>query len=92
MHVRLLGDADDVTGFALAGVAGEECHNREEALAALDRARHDPDVAILVLSPVVAALVEDVVEPMRDATSLPITIVLPGVPACDPTSAAEATS
>ena len=83
MHVRLLGGPHDVTGFALAGVDGEECGTRAQLLAALDRARHDPGVGILVLSPEVAALAGDEIRDLRDSPHLPITIVLPGLPAAD---------
>ena len=78
MHIRLIGDLHDVTGFALAGVEGEECHSRAELVEALDVARHDPDVAIVVVSPGVAALAQDVIDDMRATPHLPITIVLPG--------------
>jgi vacuolar-type H+-ATPase subunit F/Vma7 len=77
MYVRVIGEARDVTGFALAGLDAAECHTRGEVIAALDSARRDPEVAIVVLSPAVAALAEDVVEEMRDIPGLPITIVLP---------------
>lgn len=77
MHVRLIGDAHDVTGFALAGVESEECHTRAEVVDALDAACHDPDVAIVVVSPDMAALADDVISEMRESTHLPITIVLP---------------
>jgi vacuolar-type H+-ATPase subunit F/Vma7 len=77
MHIRLIGDTHDVTGFALAGVESEECHTRAELVSALDAARHDPGVAIVVVSPGTAALAEDVIQDMRSAAHLPITIVLP---------------
>jgi vacuolar-type H+-ATPase subunit F/Vma7 len=77
MHVRLIGDAHDVTGFALAGVEGEECHSRADVVRALDAACHDPGVAIVVIAPDLAALADEEVKRMRDAAHLPITIVLP---------------
>jgi vacuolar-type H+-ATPase subunit F/Vma7 len=81
MHVRLIGDVHDATGFSLAGVESEECHTRAEAVSALDAARHDPGVAIIVVSPGIAALAADVIDQMLEAARLPITIVLPERPA-----------
>ena len=77
MHVRLFGDASDVTGFALAGVESQECGTRAELVRALDEARRDPSVAIVMVSPVVAALAGDVIQQMRESAQLPIAIVLP---------------
>lgn len=77
MHVRLLGDLQDVTGFALAGVEGTECGTRAELIRALEDARRDPSVAVVMLSARVAALADDVVRDMHGAAQLPIAIVLP---------------
>ena len=77
MHVRFIGDTRDAIGFSLAGVDSVDCHSRGELVDALEAARHDRDVAIVVLSPAAAALAEDVIEPMRNATDLPIALVLP---------------
>jgi vacuolar-type H+-ATPase subunit F/Vma7 len=81
MHARFIGDARDGTGFSLAGVPAAECQSRAELVDALESARLDPDVAIIVVAPATAALAPDVIERMRDATRLPITIVLPDGPA-----------
>jgi vacuolar-type H+-ATPase subunit F/Vma7 len=80
MHVRLLGDTHDVAGFALAGIDSEACGTRAELVRALDSARHDPAVAIVVVSPGVAALAADVIARMRESAHLPITVVLPEPP------------
>lgn len=77
MHVRFIGDARDAIGFSLAGVDSVDCQSRGELVDALEAARLDRDVAIVVLSPAAAALVEDVIERMRNATDLPIPLVLP---------------
>jgi vacuolar-type H+-ATPase subunit F/Vma7 len=78
MHVRLLGDARDVTGFALAGVDGEECRTRGELLRALEGARRDPNLGIIIVSADVAALAEEVIADMRESARFPIAVVLPG--------------
>ena len=89
MHVRLLGDRHDVTGFALAGVDSEECRTRAQLLTALERARHDPGIAVVIVSPRVAALAGDVIQDMRDAPHLPITIVLPELPESERSAQAQ---
>ena len=56
MRVRLIGDTQDVTGLALAGIDSRECATRAELVRALDDASHDPSVAIVMVSAAVAAL------------------------------------
>lgn len=77
MQVRFIGDARDAIGFSLAGVDSVDCHSRGELVDALEAARLDRDVAIVVVSPAAAALAEDLIERMRNATDLPIALVLP---------------
>lgn len=77
MHLRFIGGAHDGTGFSLAGVDSIECRSRAELVDALDAARHDPHVAVVVVGSEVAGLAGDLIAVMRDATRLPITIVLP---------------
>ena len=83
MHIRVIGDARDVTGFGLAGIGSEECHTRAELVHALENLRHDSDVGVVLLSAAVAALGDDVVSEMRNSTDVPITIVLPQAPGRD---------
>jgi vacuolar-type H+-ATPase subunit F/Vma7 len=87
VQVRLIGDARDVTGFALAGVESQECETGAGFVRALDEARRDPDVAIVVVSASLASFAEDLIEEMRESVHLPIVIVLPALPADDPAAA-----
>jgi vacuolar-type H+-ATPase subunit F/Vma7 len=77
MRVRLIGDTQDVTGFALAGIDSQACTTRAELVRALDAACHNPAVAIVMVSAAVAALAGDEIQHMRDSAHLPIAIVLP---------------
>jgi vacuolar-type H+-ATPase subunit F/Vma7 len=77
MRIRLLGDAHDATGFALAGVDGVTCRTRDTLLAALDAAMRDPDVGVIMVSPSAAALAPDQIGRDRDRAKLPIIVVLP---------------
>ena len=49
MKVFVLGDADDVTGFALAGVPGSVCRTRPDLHEALRRSPADPETPLLLL-------------------------------------------
>lgn len=86
MHVRLIGDAHDVTGFSLAGLDCAECHTRAELMRAIDAARLDADIAVIVVSPATAGLAPELIEEMREASRLPITVVLPPRPEAEDTS------
>ena len=77
MGIRLLGNRQDAIAFGLAGLDSVECLTRADLVAALDEARHDPDVALIVVAPAAAALGADVVEALRETTHLPIIVVLP---------------
>jgi vacuolar-type H+-ATPase subunit F/Vma7 len=89
MHVRLIGDTQDVIGFALAGIDSCECTTRADLVRALDDACRDPPVAILMVSAAVAALADDEIQHMRDSAQLPIAIVLPERSASEPAPAGE---
>jgi vacuolar-type H+-ATPase subunit F/Vma7 len=77
MGIRLLGNRQDAIAFGLAGLDAVECRTRADLIAALDDVRGDPHVALVVVAPAAAALGADLVEEMREATHVPITVVLP---------------
>jgi vacuolar-type H+-ATPase subunit F/Vma7 len=77
MGIRIIGDRRDAIAFGLAGVDAVECRTRADLIAALDEAQRDPEVAVVVVSPVAAALGADVIARLRESSRLPITIVLP---------------
>jgi vacuolar-type H+-ATPase subunit F/Vma7 len=49
VRVFVLGDADDVTGFALAGVPGGVCQTRADLHEALHQLRAGPETPLLLL-------------------------------------------
>jgi vacuolar-type H+-ATPase subunit F/Vma7 len=49
VRLFVLGDADDVTGFALAGVPGGVCRTRADLHEALRRLRGEPETPLLLL-------------------------------------------
>lgn len=79
MQLRLIGDARDVTGFALAGIEGVECGTRDEVAAALDHSVCDGTAGIVLVSHESAALAPEELERFRRAAGAPIVVVLPPV-------------
>lgn len=78
MGIRLIGNRPDAIAFGLAGLDAVECRTRPELIAALAAAQDDPTVALVIVSPAVAAFGADIVARVGDSTRLPITLVLPG--------------
>ena len=77
MAMRLLGNRRDVIAFGLAGLDVVECRTRAELLEALTTAEAEPHVALLIVSPAVAALDPDLVNRVRESVRPPIAVVLP---------------
>jgi len=77
MQIRLIGDARDVTGFALAGLDGVECRTRDEVAAALGESARDPAAAIVLVSDEAAALAPEELERFRRRVDAPIVVLLP---------------
>ena len=79
MDIRMIGNRQDAIAFGLAGLDAVECRTRPQLIAALDHARDDPSVALVIVSPSVAALGADIIARLRESSRLPITVVLPEI-------------
>ena len=78
MKIVVLGDPDDVRGFALAGAYGRACGDPGELETALAEAvGPEAAVGIVVLSASVAALAPAAVAAARGRADGPIILVLP---------------
>lgn len=78
MRIVVLGDADDVSGFALVGVHGQVCGAAREAETHLAGvATQAAEVALVLISSSVAGLARRTIERMRDLEGGPTVIVLP---------------
>jgi vacuolar-type H+-ATPase subunit F/Vma7 len=78
MRLSVIGTAEDVIGFALAGSPGRVCTTEAMVLAALESECRDPDVALVLVSGEAAELAPDAVQKWSTAPGAPILIVLPG--------------
>jgi V/A-type H+-transporting ATPase subunit F len=77
MRYHVIGDEDTVLGFRYAGVPGEIVHSPEEARAALDRANRAPDMAIIIITDVIADQIRDAVNAVRFDYVLPLVVEVP---------------
>ena len=78
MRLSVIGTAEDVIGFALAGSPGVACTSEASVVAALDSECRDPNVALVLISEEAATLAPDAVQKWRLAAGAPLFIVLPG--------------
>jgi vacuolar-type H+-ATPase subunit F/Vma7 len=77
----VLGDADDVAGFALAGIEGAVCNTRGEIAEALRQLRRRPEVpSLLLVSPSVALLAGRALEDFFHPDRPPHALILPEAP------------
>jgi vacuolar-type H+-ATPase subunit F/Vma7 len=77
VNAVLLGDVQDARGFALAGFAAVPCGDVREAESALRRVAAAPDLALVLVSPGVAALVPEALDAFRARAAAPVVLVLP---------------
>jgi vacuolar-type H+-ATPase subunit F/Vma7 len=75
--MAVIGTVEDVAGFALAGIPGQVCDTGPVVREALDAARRDREVAVIVLSAEAERLAPDAVRAAREAGGLPLVVVLP---------------
>lgn len=73
----MLGDPDDVEGFALLGVEGRTCRTTGEIDGALGEALRDPDIALVLVSPGAAARSTRIARLIERGPDWPVLLVLP---------------
>lgn len=78
MKTFIIGHADAVQGFALVGVPGRSVATAQELLQALDVARHDPSIGIIMLTTDVVALAREPIEQIKARTTIPLLVEIPG--------------
>ena len=77
MNALVLGGADDVRGFALAGWPSRACRDAAELAEALAGLRGRDDVALVLLSAETAALAPQALEAFRAGAPGTLVLVLP---------------
>jgi V/A-type H+-transporting ATPase subunit F len=67
---------DTITGLRLAGIKGVVVHERAEVIEALEKAVEDNDIGIIIMTELLAEMLQDEVKEIRlDATKPIITII-----------------
>lgn len=81
MKLFVLGTAEDVRGFGLAGVEGRAAETPEEARRFLEQIASAPrDVGLLLISEATARLAPGQVERLARGRRSPAIVLLPGAP------------
>jgi V/A-type H+-transporting ATPase subunit F len=78
MRYHVIGDEDTVLGFRYAGIPGEIVTDAASAHEAFERIRHLPDVAIIIITDVIADLIRAEVNAERFDRVLPLVVEVPG--------------
>ncbi len=68
---------DTNIGLRLAGVDGVVVHEKEEVLDAIDKAREDEDLGILIITRKLAEKVPDIIDELKLSVSLPLIVEIP---------------
>jgi V/A-type H+/Na+-transporting ATPase subunit F len=77
MRFYVIGDESTVSGFGLAGVAGEVVETTEEAREAVKRAFASPDVGIVIVTEKIAAGLHAEMEEYVFRRAFPLVIEIP---------------
>lgn len=77
MKFYVIGDADTVLGFSLAGVEGEIVDTPEETSEALKKAFQKEDLGIIVITERIAQQVRHEVDQYMYKTTFPLIIEIP---------------
>lgn len=70
-------NSDTIIGLRLAGIKGVVVHDREEVLQALEKAVEEQDIGIIIMTELLAEMVQDEVSTIRLDASKPIITVIP---------------
>ena len=70
-------NADTLVGLRLAGIPGVRVQDREGALAAIDDAVAQSDIAILLITEALAEQCQDKLAPMKLSAQTPLVVEIP---------------
>lgn len=78
MKMFLISDNNDTrTGLRLAGIDGMVVKEREEVLAALEKAMSDKDIGIILITEILAELIPKVIADIKLNRSRPLIVEIP---------------
>jgi V/A-type H+-transporting ATPase subunit F len=75
----VIGDADTVLGFRLAGVEGETVHNAEETRLCLEQAVGDKTIGVIVMPERIAQFVRPEVDRHVVKAAFPLIVEIPDI-------------
>ncbi len=76
-YFAISDNIDTITGLRLAGIKGIVVHERTAVIDALDKALEDTDIGIIIMTELLAEMVQDEVKDIRLDASKPIITVIP---------------
>ena len=68
---------DTQVGLRLAGIEGVVVREREQVRQAVESAVRDPEIAVLLVSERLAALCQDMLDPLKLTASRPLVVEIP---------------
>ncbi len=68
---------DTITGLRLAGIKGIVVHEKKEVVEALEKAVEDKDIGIIIMTELLAEMLQDEVKVIRLDAAKPIITVIP---------------
>ncbi|MDR0286737.1 MAG: V-type ATP synthase subunit F, partial [Clostridiales bacterium] len=78
MKMYLLSDnVDTVTGMRLSGIMGEVIHEKELLEKALDKVLSDEEIAIIIITEKLAALLPDKIDDIKLNRKFPLVVEIP---------------
>lgn len=78
MRFFLISDnSDAMNGLRLAGIEGTVARSKADLCAALDAAKRQPDIAVLLVTEKIAETYTDVLDAARAASQTPLLITVP---------------
>jgi V/A-type H+/Na+-transporting ATPase subunit F len=78
MKIIVIGDAEAVSGFSLAGVGGQIATTAEEVNRALDTALAQPDIGIILVTQGLSRLIEARMDYLKLRSTVPLVVEIPG--------------
>jgi V/A-type H+/Na+-transporting ATPase subunit F len=78
MKAFLISDnIDTLAGLHLSGINGIVLHKKEEILNALEETRKNPEISIIIITELAAALVQEKIREIKLSKKLPLIIEIP---------------
>lgn len=76
-YFAISDNADTITGLRLAGIKGIVVHERAEVIEVLNNAVEDKDVGIIIMTELLAEMLQEEVKEIRLDATKPIITVIP---------------